>query len=253
MPTLNLASTPTLAPPAIPEHARIDGLPWFAVDRIGSKCVAHVFGEIGLSSQTAADFIAAVADAEHVTIVMDSLGGDINCAFKIHDALIGRDVELQILGNCFSSAVVIALAGSKIRMRSDARMMVHKACAFAFGSAEELACSSRFTAKLNVRLADLLKARTEQPDSVVSEWLSKDTYFTAAEALAAGLVDEVFDPEVKALPAITLAAAPETGPTDDERLLMAFLTAAGPFECRSKAGLARELSAWLNSTVKEIL
>ena len=218
--------------------------------RIGAKALVRIDGEIGVAGATAGELLAAIGGASEVFIILNSIGGDSNAALEIYDGLAGRKVAVEIRGNCFSAGVTIALAGGRIRMRRDAQIMVHPAQLFVFGSADELECGARRLRKVNARLRAIIERRTRQRREVVAGWLSKDSYFTAIEARAAGLVDEIID----AAPAAPAAAAAESHlpgpvPTEDEALVYSLLQAMGPVTVRCKAEFSRAVGAWLSHAV----
>jgi len=236
----------------MPAPVKLAAPAWFGVQRIGPKALVRICGEVGLTGQTAAELLAAVADVGEIEISIDSIGGDSAAALEIYDGLAGHDVTVEIVGNCFSAATTIALAGRTIRMRRDATLMIHAARIFAFGDTDTLECAARRMARTNARLHALIAGRTEQPAEVVSGWLAKDSYFTAPEALCAGLIDEIVEPPPTPEVVADSSEAPEAGPTDDERLILAMLSAMGSIRVRSKAELARSLSAWLVHRVTEL-
>ena len=214
--------------------------------------MVRIAGEIGLTGATAGELLAAVGDAAEVHISIDSIGGDSNAAFEIYDGLAGRNVTVEVVGNCFSAAVTIALAGSRIRMRRDALLMIHAARLFVFGTPDVLECAARRLHRLNARLLALIGQRTEQLAATVFAWLAKDSYFTAPEALAAGLVDEITEAPPAPVADAGRPEGPESGPTEDEAFLHSILNAMGNVQVHSKAALARELNAWLAYRVQEV-
>jgi hypothetical protein len=100
-------------------------------------------------------------------------------------------------------------------------------------------------AGLNAKLRDLIALRTEQPADVVAAWLSRDTCFTAPEALAAGLVDEIT--EVPPAPVADADRVETSEPiqTEDETLALSLLSALGQIQVRSKGEFSRAVHAWL--------
>jgi ATP-dependent protease ClpP protease subunit len=205
----------------------------------------RIAGEIGLTGATAGELLAAVGDAAEVSITISSIGGDSNAALEIHDGLAGRNVEVEIVGNSFSAAVIIALAGSRIRMRRDALLMIHSARLFVFDTPEGLECAARRLRRVNARLLDLIGQRTEQPADVVVAWLAKDSYFTAPEALAAGLIDEISEPPPARVADARRVEASEPTQTEDEALALSLLTALGEIKVNRKGEFARAIQAWL--------
>ena len=230
----------------IPAHARLAKPEWFGVHRTGPKAFVRIEGEIGLSGRSAGELLAAVGAAAEISVFINSTGGDTGAAREIHEGLAGRDVRVEIVGNCFSAAAIVALAGSRIQMHRAACLMVHKAQLFVFGSAEDLECGARRVRKLNAWLHNLLAVRTEQAPAVVRGWLAKDTFFDPASALLVGLVDEIVEdvgPGLgAALPAPGLL---EPGLTDDEKLFHSFLAALGRITVRDKPAFLRAVAAWI--------
>jgi len=234
----------------MPAYARPEAPGWFAVQRIGPLALVSIAGEIALS-QSADELIAAIGDAARIEVALDSIGGNMAAGLQIFDALHNRDVEVTI-SRAYSAAIPVALAARRIVMFSNATMMVHEAQQFVFGSADWLECGARRLRTTNARLRDLLICHTEQTAATVDGWLSHDTYFDSRAALEAGLADEITEAPPAPVAEAPALAEPEPGQTDDERLILAMLSAMGDVTVRSKAELARTLNSWLVHTVKEL-
>jgi hypothetical protein len=162
--------------------------------------------------------------------------------------------ECTITGRCYSSAYTVALSSPVIRMGADARIMLHKAVEWVMGNEDDLALAIRRLTKLNARLRSLLLAKTGQSEQVVDGWLSTDSYFTAAEAKALRLVDEVIDAlPARPMPATSAGTAPSAPTTtESEALLLSMLRCFGPIQTTNKAKLARSIGAWLAYSVSEL-
>ena len=234
---------------ALPLPVRLPAPQWFAVHRIDSKAIVRIDGEIGLTGATAGELLAVIGDAAEVYITINSIGGDSNAGIEIHDGLAGRNVSVEIIGHCYSAATTIALAGSQIKMRRDALLMIHKAQLFVFGSAEVLDCGARRLRRLNTRLHRLIALRTGQPAAVVADWLSRDSYFSADEALAAGLVHVITEVGPAPQTGAEAESASMPGQTEDEALFYSLLRAMGPINVRCKAEFSRAVNAWLVQAV----
>jgi hypothetical protein len=164
------------------------------------------------------------------------------------------DVEVTSLDRCHSAAVTVAMAGKVIRMRSDAKMMIHAPVAHGLGTPAELrACADRL-AGITEEVLGVISGRTGQTPALVREWLSRDTWLNAKEALDAGLVDELVTPPRLLRPSEVSLPAPilSTGPTDDERMIQTLLTGLGTVQVRDKATFGRELVQWFNRSVREV-
>lgn len=88
---------------------------------------------------------------------------------------------------------------------------------------------------------------------MVSAWLAKDSYFTAPEALAAGLVDVITEAPPAAVADAARPEGQESGPTEDEAFFHSVLSAMGDIEVRSKAESSRALNAWVVHRVRAAL
>lgn len=130
-----------------------------------------------------------------VLMRIDSTGGSLRDALELFDALMASGVRVATLidGEAASAAAMLALAGAKRSIVAHGRIM-HHTCTFQlqgrYGHAE-LAGIAREAASANRRIAEILKARTRLTDAAIVDVLTRDVWFTAEEALAAGLVDEI--------------------------------------------------------------
>ncbi|HTV40976.1 MAG TPA: ATP-dependent Clp protease proteolytic subunit [Candidatus Sulfotelmatobacter sp.] len=233
-------------------NARPPGPCWFTVIRQDDGTArVSIAGEIGLVGQPVEDCIAQIGDARRVELTINSVGGDGIAAFKLFDALHGRDVTAEIFTACYSAAVIIALAARKIRIEAGAQMMIHTARSFAFGDGEELRLYADKNDNANYKLRDLILRRVKEL-ALVKTWLAGgDYYFTASEAVKLGLADEVFTLPV--LPAASPALVPDAVPpaqTEDEILFWDFLRAFGRVDVADKEKFYKRLSLWATSNVR---
>ena len=103
----------------------------------------------------------------------------------------GLPIRTRILSFAGSMGSVIPLAGDVIEIEASAQILVHGPSGGADGTVEQVASGLKLLTNERQALHDIYVARTGQPTEVVQEWMSKDTFFTAAEALAVGLVTRV--------------------------------------------------------------
>ena len=138
-----------------------------------------------------------------LAVEINSDGGSVQDASAIFNLLkTFSDVEVTIVGWALSAASLIAMAGKRVRAFGSSLIMVHAPWLDgASGNAGEL----RASAEMLDQVAKAMRSaygRTGQSPSIIDAWLGgKDHWFTASEALAVGLVDEVIE-------AGALAAAP---------------------------------------------
>lgn len=160
-----------------------------------------------------------LSDAEGATVLhirINSPGGDWQAAKAIAQHLRefpARKV-IHIDGQAASAAAYLAAAvPAEVRIAPEGTVMIH---GVRFGMVYDATAGKlREAADLadleTDAMVEILAQRTRQPKAKVREWTSRDTYFRAAEALEAGLVDvvEELKPQPRALsPARRATPAP---------------------------------------------
>lgn len=137
-----------------------------------------------------------------VTVRINSPGGDIFAAHAIHNQLraYSGNVTVVIDGLCASAATVVAMAGKKILMPTNALFMIHNP-AMGLGdyySAEDL---SKVINALNGAKDSIIaayKKRCKLSEAELSKLMDEETWMGAQECLAKGFIDEI-DGEVTAM------------------------------------------------------
>lgn len=170
--------------------------PWYRIQNIGGNSAdVWIYDEIGgwgITAQNLVSELAALNVAE-ITVHLNSPGGDVFDGIAIMNSLRDHPANVVIKVDALAASIasVIAQAGNKIIMGRNSTMMIHNASGFAMGEAEAL-----------IKMAELLTATTENIASIYAEraggtkaqWLkvmAVETWYTADEAVAAGLADEV--------------------------------------------------------------
>ncbi len=104
---------------------------------------------------------------------------------------LGIPIRTRILSFAASMATVLMLAGDECEIDASASVMVHGPWGGTEGTVADMQSGLKFLSDTHQNLRDIYVTRTGQPVEVVEEWMSKDTFFTAEEALAVGLVTKV--------------------------------------------------------------
>jgi len=164
-------------------------------------------------------FIAALKaiDAPTIHLRINSPGGSVFGARAMETAL--REHPARIVAHidalAASAASFLAMAGDEIVMSKGAMMMVHKAWVFDMGNADDLRRTADLLDKIDGTLVDTYAARSKADAATVDAWMAAETWFTADEAVAAGLADSVANTEPKAKARWNLSAyghAPKAEP-----------------------------------------
>ncbi len=161
---------------------------------------------IYLSGPIAADYGLGLADllavwpqdATPVDLYINSPGGDVFEA-RAMTGLIARHtapVTAIIDGVAASAASYLALSASTVRMSEGSLFMVHNAWALAMGDKYEMMATADLLDKVDSTIAADYARKTNASAEQITAWMNAETWFTAAEALAAKFVDAV-DPNAQ--------------------------------------------------------
>lgn len=155
----------------------------------------YIYDEIGYFGDSAKEFAAKLSevDAGELVLHLNSPGGDIFDGLAIYQALKDHkaSVTVHIDGLAASIASVIAQAGDRIVMAPKASMMIHDGWTMAVGNAGDLRKTADLLDKQSDIIASVYADRSGMP---VEHWRARmleETWYSADEALQAGLVDEI--------------------------------------------------------------
>ena len=148
------------------------------------------------NSITAKSIMSQLADMSgDVTVRISSGGGDVYAGIDIMNALKnydGGEVTVIVESLAASAASFIAVGcADRVLMRASSELMIHRAWTWAEGNADEVAKTLKDLERQDTKLANIYAAKA---GGTVEEWLaamSDETWYTADEAVAAGLADEV--------------------------------------------------------------
>lgn len=132
-------------------------------------------------------------DTDEIVVRINSPGGDAFDGIAIMNALRAHSatVTVRVDGLAASAASVIAMAGDEIVMGEGAQMMIHEAWLYTSGSADYLRSEADRLDKMTDSITSLYARRA---GGEFDEWralVAAETWFTAEEAVAAGLADRV--------------------------------------------------------------
>lgn len=233
---------------------------WWQTQVTNGVAHVHIFGEVGCTRPWK-EMLAEVCGAKDIKLFVDSPGGNSIAGINVFHELTGRVSETTITGRCYSAALTIALAGKKIKMERNARILCHAPHSWVYADAEQMTFQAKHLASVAAYLKKIIMQRCELSETVVAGWLNgADVYFSAEQAVAYGLADEIYDAS-KLVPCAKKLATIETStvkserplPTfaDGEKLIYDILFAAGRVSVRNRANFVRELCAWATYNTDE--
>jgi ATP-dependent Clp protease protease subunit len=133
-------------------------------------------------------------------IWMVSCGGDVDAAMALYAVLSNHpsEVTITVIGCAMSSAAVLLQAADVRRIHESAYIMMHRgATTTADISPDEAASTAAFNQRYYDYLDNLVYLRMKESGCKVSkkrfrEAIQQSVFYTADEAMKAGLVDEIF-------------------------------------------------------------
>lgn len=180
--------------------------PWYRIDAAESgNAVIYIYDEISWWGITARDFIEELnaITAENITVHINSPGGFVDDGIAIYNALRDHKAHVTTINDAgaYSIASVIMMAGDRVVANRHSMMMIHDALTildvlgyFNPADLDRLEADIRDVRMLLDKTSDVLAGVYAERSGSAAEWraaMRATTWYTAEEALAAGLVDEV--------------------------------------------------------------
>lgn len=150
-------------------------------------------GDWGVS---AADVIAAlqlIGEVPEISVRINSPGGDYFEGVAIHNALTRHNAKVTVYVDALaaSAASVIAMAGDEVVMGPGSQLMIHEASSMAYGTAADFRHTAAMLDQTNDDVAGFYATRAGGDQETWRAAVAVETWYTASQAVAAGLADRV--------------------------------------------------------------
>lgn len=175
--------------------------PWYQIRNAAPDAAGPaellIYDEIdswmGVSAEQLARDIAALDDSRELVVRINSPGGNVYDGVAILNSLRGHPGRVTVVvdGLAASAASIIAMGGDEIVMNRNSELMVHNGRAMAVGGAEDM---RKMADRLEAVNANLATIYAERAGGTAEEWravMAAETWYSAEEAVAAGLADRV--------------------------------------------------------------
>lgn len=181
-----------------------------AASTAGGPEELNLLDEIGFWGTQAKDFAAALKAVKSpiLNLNISSPGGDVFAGLAMYNMLraSGKEIHAKVVGIAASAASVVFMAGDKRIMPKNTMVMVHNPWTVTAGNAGELRDTADTLDKISNSILGVYVSRSGGDEAEMKTMLSKDTYLTADESLAAGFATEVTE-DIKVQAKFDLARA----------------------------------------------
>ncbi len=182
---------------------RPDRLPQSKIVAQGDETEIYIYDAIVADDETAywwggvsaETLVPAIRDIKGGTIHLriNSPGGDVFAAQTICQAIrdTGAKVVAHVDGYAASAATVIATAADEVEISDGGFFMIHNAWTWAMGNANDLTATATLLSKIDGTLAAQYAKKSGMAVDDVRAAMDAETWYTAEEAVAVGLVDRI--------------------------------------------------------------
>ena len=142
-------------------------------------------------------FLESENPNKDIAFYINSPGGVVTAGLAMYDTMqyIRSPVSTVCIGLAASAGSLLLTAGEKGKRYSlpNAKVMIHQPSGGAQGQATDIAIQAREILKTRERLNKIYVHHTGQPIDEIEAKMERDTYMTAEEAMAFGLIDHVVE------------------------------------------------------------
>ena len=168
-----------------------------------------IYDEVSFWGVNAQDFAKDLAQvtAPNLTLRINSPGGDVFDGIAIKNLLQDHPARITVKVDALAASIasVIAMAGDEIIMGPNSQLMIHDASGVCMGDATDMLDMAALLDMISNNIADVYAKKCGKDPKAMRATMKAETWYTAQEAVDAGLADSVAGAEVE--PAAAKAAA----------------------------------------------
>ena len=139
-------------------------------------------------------------DAE-ISMYINSPGGSVSDGMAIYDTMryIKPKIRTVCLGMAASMGAFLLMAGEPgMRLAlPNSEVMIHQPSGGASGQATDVQLHAQWLLRTKNKMNSLMAEMTKQPLEKIQQDVERDYFMTAEEALAYGIIDEIYQPRKK--------------------------------------------------------
>lgn len=184
---------------AFRNEAQSDAAELYILEQIGED-----FFSEGVNAQDVVGFLNSNQDRD-IRVVINSPGGSVYDGLTIYNALKSHagEVRVEIVGQAYSAASFVAMAGDHIAIHQAADIGIHQAHVVYGGNSHGMRAIANYLETIDEHLVDIYQSRTGQTrETIESQMEGEDkgvlgTLMSATQAKELGYVDEIIENKKK--------------------------------------------------------
>jgi ATP-dependent Clp protease protease subunit len=161
--------------------------------------VVFLIGEINQASAARVMmqmlYLENIKRGSEINFYINSPGGAVDDTLAIYDTMrfISSPVSTYCLGRAYSGGSILLAAGQKGKrfVLPHAKVMIHQPWGGVTGQAEDIRIQAEQIIKMKAELNKILSKHTGKDPEQIHRDSERDRFFSASEAVAYGLADEV--------------------------------------------------------------
>ncbi len=169
---------------------------WYRIENSAAKKASiYLYDEIGYVGITAKDFVRDLNEvsAPEIELHLDTPGGEVFDGITIYNALRDHPASITVIVDSMAASAgsFIAQAGDHRIMNRNSTMMIHDGHGMVIGNASDMASMVESLDRVSNNIASIYAERAGGSGADWREKMRAETWYTADEAVEAGLADEV--------------------------------------------------------------
>lgn len=194
----------------MPKNATVEGLlarrppapvaDWYKIvnqatpEGVPTRALVRIYDAIGgWFGTNASDFVRELdaMDVDELDVHVNSPGGAVWDGLAIMNSLKAHRARVTVTvdGLAASAASIVAMGGDTVVMAEGSQLMIHRASGGAWGNGEYLRQTAGILDKIDGNMAAIYARKAGGTSADWLELMTAETWYDAAEAVAAGLAD----------------------------------------------------------------
>lgn len=158
------------------------------------QCFGEITAESAHSLMMQLQYLARANPGEEITLYINSPGGEVSSGLALYDVMqtIDNPIRTVCMGTAASMGALLFISGDRRDMLPHSQVMIHDPLReHVGGSALEIEKASRRLMQTREITAKIISKHSGQSLEAVLEKTAEDSFFSAEEAIAFGLADNI--------------------------------------------------------------